>query len=126
MKNIVVAVSLFIVILLLSFFSIRYLNKTCNKFLSLSNKIQNSLQSGSYSKADSYLKNFEKDWYKHSSILSVFIHHMEVDDISLEVERLSQAIKYKEKKDAMESSHTLSFLIEHVSSLEEINLENIF
>ncbi|MCR3758827.1 DUF4363 family protein [Clostridium felsineum] len=125
MKNIIIALSIFAAVVLMSFFSIQYLNKTCNKLLSVSNKIQNSLEKGSYSKADYYEKEFEKEWYKESSILSAFIHHMETDDISLEVERLSQSIKYKEKKDAMESAHSLTFLIKHLSLLEKINIENI-
>lgn len=126
MKNIVIAFSLFIGIILMSFFSIKYINKTCGYFLDLNAKIQNSLKSEEYNKATAYLKTFENSWDKKSNTLSVYIHHAETDDISMEIEKLSQSIKYKEKKDAMESTHSLNFLIKHVVNLEKINIQNIF
>lgn len=126
MKNVLFSAVLFISILGFSIFSIAHVNKVCNSMLSINSKIENAVKSSSWKEAEKNLNTFSKEWYNHSNTLSVYVHHAETDDISMEVERLSQAIKYKDAKDSMESAHTLEFLINHIRDLEKINIQNIF
>lgn len=126
MKNIIVSVTLFAAIFIISLLSVNYLNKTCASMLSINSKIENSIKDNSWEDAEKYYNKFSKEWDNHSNSTSVFIHHMEIDDINLELERLSQSIKYKETKDAMESTHSLRFLLEHIMNLEKINVQNVF
>lgn len=126
MKNVLFSAVLFIGVLGFSIFSIVHVNKVCNSMLALNSKIENSIKSSSWKEAEKNLNTFSKEWYTHSNTLSVYVHHAETDDISMEVEKLSQAVKYKDAKDSMESAHTLEFLINHIRNLEKINIQNIF
>lgn len=126
MKNVILSAALFICILGFSIYSINHVNKICTSMLSINAKIENSIQDNSWKQAEKNLNRFSKEWDNHSNLLSVYVHHAETDDISMEVEKLSQSIKYKEAKDSMESAHTIEFLINHIRDLEKINIQNIF
>ncbi|WP_234122621.1 DUF4363 family protein [Clostridium hydrogenum] len=126
MKNIIVSVILFAAIFIISLVSVNYLNKTCASMLLVNTQIENSIKSKSWEDAEKHFNTFSKQWEEHSNLTSVFIHHMEIDDISMELEKLSQSIKYKDAKDAMESTHSLRFLLEHIMDLEKINVQNVF
>lgn len=126
MKNVLLSAALFICVLGFSIYSISHVNKVCTSMLAINSKIENSVKDSSWKKAEKNLNTFAKEWDNHSNMLSVYVHHAETDDISMEVEKLSQAIKYKDAKDSMESAHTLEFLINHIRDLEKINIQNIF
>ncbi|KOF56929.1 hypothetical protein AGR56_10000 [Clostridium sp. DMHC 10] len=126
MKNVIFSAALFACILGFSIYSIAHINKVCNSMLSMNSKIENSIKDSSWEEAEKNINTFSKEWDNHSNLLSVYVHHAETDDISMEVEKLSQSIKYKETKDSMESAHTIEFLINHIRDLEKINLQNIF
>ncbi|MCD2346580.1 DUF4363 family protein [Clostridium guangxiense] len=126
MKNVIFSAALFACILGFSIYSIAHINKVCNSMLSMNSKIENSIKDSSWEEAEKNINAFSKEWDNHSNLLSVYVHHAETDDISMEVEKLSQSIKYKETKDSMESAHTIEFLINHIRDLEKINLQNIF
>lgn len=126
MKNVLLSAALFICVLGFSIYSIIHINKVCTSMLLIDSKIENSVKDSSWKEAEKNLKTFAKEWDNHSNMLSVYVHHAETDDISMEVEKLSQAIKYKDAKDSMESAHTLEFLINHIRNLEKINMQNIF
>ncbi|MFL0249686.1 DUF4363 family protein [Clostridium neuense] len=126
MKNVIFSAALFICVLGFSIYSIAHVNKICNSMLAINAKLENSIQDSSWKQAEKNLNKFSKQWDSYSNLLSVYVHHAETDDISMEVEKLSQAIRYKDAKDSMESAHTIEFLINHIRDLEKINIQNIF
>lgn len=126
MKNLLATIALFVIIVGISTVSVKYLNNMCASLLTLNSKIETSIKNESWEAAKKNINTFYDEWDRHSSLVSIYIHHMELDDISIELEKLSQSIDYEEKKDAMEASHTLKFQLNHIRELEKINLQNVF
>lgn len=125
MKKIVVAYFLFSLILLTLFWSVHYLNKTTTSLQIQSNELENLILKDSWDKAYSSSVDIFKKWEKASDNLSIVIDHQKLDNINIEVLKLTQYTKCNSKDEALASIHAIKFLFEHLINLEKISLQNI-
>jgi hypothetical protein len=126
MKNIFMTLFLFIGVILICFFSVRYLNNISDKVYAENTSIKKYIQSENWTKANNKSKEMSNQWHIYSNNCSVFVNHTLIDDLSLEEHKLEAYIKTKDKEEALASSESIEFLLERIKKLETINLQNLF
>lgn len=65
-------------------------------------------------------------WKKHKRVLSTFLMHEEIDNVSQALCRTIATIEEKDSSTFMIESACLADLIEHISTLDYSNVSNIF
>ena len=126
MKNVMISFLIFIFLIVGILLSINYLNKICTKLETQNNKIENYITVEDWNNANDSLKVFTDDWNKYSKNISIFIHHQELDDINIELQKLIQFVKYEKQEESQASLHTIKFYLIHISDMEKLNVKNIF
>lgn len=126
MKNVIISFTIFICMLILSMFSVMYLNKICNELQALDATIENQVNSASFDTAYKTSVEFLNKWNKYSNTISVFVNHAEIDNINNELWKLTQYTKCENKDESLASTHVLKFFLEHIANMEKVNIQNIF
>ncbi|AND83460.1 DUF4363 family protein [Clostridium tyrobutyricum] len=126
MKSSITSISIFIIMVLFIVFSVHYLKIIDSKLIYSSNQIEKSLDSNSFDKADDFLKQFKINWNKYSNKMTLFTNNNEIDDINLELSELSQHIRFKNKEEALVSINSIRNIINSISDMERLSLQNIF
>lgn len=125
MKNVLSSFILLVIMLIFMFFSVKYLGKTCYTLTSDASTLEAQISKESWDKAYKTSLKFMKDWKEDSKLVSIFVHHQEIDDINNEVWKLTQHVKCENKDEALASIHAIKFLISHIIDLEKINIQNL-
>lgn len=107
-------------------FSVHYLKIIDSKLIYSSDQIEKSLESNSFDKAGDFLKQFKIDWNKYSNKMTLFTNNNEIDDINLELSRLNQYIKFKNKEESLASINSIKSIIKSISDMERLSVQNIF
>ncbi len=126
LKSSITSISIFIIMVLFIVFSVHYLKIIDSKLIYSSNQIEKSLDSNSFDKADDFLKQFKINWNKYSNKMTLFTNNNEIDDINLELSELSQHIRFKNKEEALVSINSIRNIINSISDMERLSLQNIF
>jgi hypothetical protein len=126
LKSSITSISIFIIMVLFIVFSVHYLKIIDSKLIYSSNQIEKSLDSNSFDKADDFLKQFKINWNKYSNKMTMFTNNNEIDDINLELSELSQHIRFKNKEEALVSISSIRNIINSISDMERLSLQNIF
>lgn len=125
-RNVLISFVFFLAIVLAAFFSIRYLDKVCMKFTKLTDVLETSIGNDEWDKSYKTSITFFDDWQKYSDKISIFVHHAEIDNINMELWKLTQYVKEKNTDESLASVHALKFLLEHIANMEKVNIQNIF
>ncbi|MDF2881344.1 MAG: hypothetical protein K0R54_1901 [Clostridiaceae bacterium] len=126
MKNIYSSFIIFVVLIFTIVFSLKYLNKTCEKFEVASKNLEDYISSEAWEDAYTASYEFLNQWQDTSKTMSIIVHHSELDPINSEAFRMIQFVKCKNKDESLASVHTIKLLIRHVMESEKINFQNIF
>lgn len=126
MKNVIISICIFIVMIIAIFFSLNYLNKTCENLMKQCDELEEIISKETWD--NSYEKSMEllKDLQDKHNILSMFINHQEIDNMTNELYKFTQYVKGKNKDEALASIHVVKFYIEHIEDLQKVNIQNIF
>ncbi|WP_032122257.1 DUF4363 family protein [Clostridium amazonitimonense] len=125
MKNIIISFSLFTIMVLTMIFSINYLNKSCASLRDTCDKLEDSISNEDWDISYEASLKFLDDIQKNSKLISIFIDHQELDNISNELYKLTQYIKGEIKEESLASLHVIKFYLNHVQELQKINVQNI-
>lgn len=126
MKSSIASISIFVIMVLFMIFSVHYLKIIDSKLIYSSDQIEKSLESNSFDKAGDFLKQFKIDWNKYSNKMTLFTNNNEIDDINLELSRLNQYIKFKNKEESLASINSIKSIIKSISDMERLSVQNIF
>ena len=126
MKNNILVLAIFITMIIAMSFSIKYLNKICSNLQKLNDEMELYITDNKWDKAYKISIDYTEKWEKHSKIIKVFVNHQEIDNIEMELWKLPQYIKENTKAESLASVHVLKFLLNHISDLEKVSLQNIF
>ena len=126
MKNNIISFMLFIMLLLIIIIPTRYLNKVSHSLTDETEDIELLISKESWT--NSYMLSIEllESWQDNKTIFSVFVPHNEIDDINMEIYKLSQYVKCKDKTESLASIHLIKFLIKHLNELNKVSIQNIF
>ena len=126
MKNIVISLMISVIMIIAMSFSIRYLNKVSQNLGKLNDEIEQYIADDNWDEAYKASIDFTEKWTDYSKKIKLYLNHQEIDNIEMELMRLPQYIKEMTKDESLASVHVLKFLVDHISELEKIKLQNIF
>lgn len=107
-------------------FSINYLNKICLNLQAVNDSLEQSINADDWDKSYESSIDFTKKWEKHTKIIKIFVNHQEIDNVEMELWKLPQYVKQHTKDEALASVHVLKFLLNHITNMEKVNIQNIF
>lgn len=125
MKNVVISLTIFIIMIIIIAFSLNYLNKATDELRRLNDEIEQYINDSNWDKAYKSSIEYTEKWRDYSEKLKLFVDHQEMDQIEIELWKLPQYIKEKNKEESLASIHVLKFLIDHISELEKVSMQNI-
>lgn len=126
MKKIVISVSVFLIMISGMVYSISYLSKVTKNLVSLGDTLEKQVEKEQWKEAYKSSMELTEKWKKYCTILSIYVHHAEVDNIDNELWKLSQYTKTENKDESLASIHVVKFFFNHISSMEKINIQNLF
>lgn len=126
MRSSIAAIVMFIIMILCMLFSINYLKNTTAELEYSNTKIEEALNSNSFENASKSLNEFKNIWGNYSHNISIFTNHNELDDINVQIEKLTQNIAYKNKMESLISTNTISNILEGINEMEKLNIQNLF
>jgi len=98
----------------------------CNNLVELGDSIEDQISKENWQAAyDSSMK-LTKEWKNHCDVISLFVHHQEIDNIDNELWKLSQYTKCHTKDESLASVHVVKFFLNHIKNLEDFSIQNIF
>lgn len=120
----IISILIFVIILdlLLYFKTDKLMDNTQNDLITLEKKIDENNVEESKKAADKLNKN----WEDTENILSFFIEHEEIENVSLKIVTIKENTKNEEFEDALEDIAETKHLLEHIKSKYNFNLKNIF
>jgi len=126
MKNILIAFSLFFIMIIGIIISINHINISCNHLQNLNSTLESYILKENYKEAYNLSLEYIAQWKKDSKFLTVYIHHEDLDHVDNEILKLTQYIKIKDKSEALATVHAMKYLIEHIKQHEKVSMSNIF
>jgi hypothetical protein len=108
------------------FFSINYLNKVSSNLQTLNDKLEQQISNEKWDTAYKTSIDYTQKWDKYCNVIKIFVNHQEIDNIEMELWKLPQYVKEHTKDEALASVHVLKFLMNHISDLEKVKIQNIF
>ncbi|MFL0246519.1 DUF4363 family protein [Candidatus Clostridium stratigraminis] len=126
MRNVAISVVIFIIMILAMTISLSYLNKITNNLENLNMQIETYINDRNWDEANKAATDFSEKWDKYTNIIKLFVNHQELDNIEIELSKLTQFVREKTPDESLANVHTLDFLLNHITNLEKINLQNIF
>jgi len=126
MRNVWIAFSLFILMIIGIFFSVNAINRSCNHLQNLNSTLESYILKENYQDAYNLSLDYIAQWKKTSKFLTLYIHHEDIDHIDSEVLKLTQYIKMKDNSEGLATVHVLKYLVAHIMSHEKVSISNIF
>lgn len=126
MKNVLIAFSLFVIMMFGIFLSVNVINRSCIQLQNLNCALENDIIKENYQGAYKLSLNYIAKWKDASKLLSVYEHHEDLDHIDSEILKLTQYIKIKDKSEGLATVHNMKYLIEHIMAHEKVSISNVF
>lgn len=126
MRNVWFSFGVFFLMIVGIHFSLNYLNGVCTKFENGSSRLETLINAEKWDEADKLSNQLFYEWEEKSKVMSLFVNHMEIDSMNNEILKLTQYVKCKSKDEALASNHAVKFYSKNITSLQKINLQNIF
>ena len=124
MKRLIPASILFIAVIASYFFSLRYINATCDDTQKLVLHCEEEYRNGS--DASSTAKELSEMWDEKEKVLSFFVNHNQIDEIELEISSLSVFCNSENEIYFYDSIETLKTLLHQVKEDTKMSTHSIF
>lgn len=125
MRNVVLVLLISAIMIIAISFSISYLNEVSQDLGKLSSEIERDIIDENWDKAYKASLEFRNKWEDYSKKIKLFANHQEIDNIEMEISKLPQYIKERTKDESLASVHVLRSLLNHISELEKVKIQNI-
>lgn len=125
MRNVVVSLIIFAIMIINIAFLLNYLNKAADDLQRLNDEIEQYITDSNWDEAYKSAVKYTEKWNDYSKKLKLFVDHQEMDQIEIELCKLPQYIKEKNKDESLASVYALKFLVDHISELEKVSIQNI-
>lgn len=126
MKSTLFSLTVFLALISFMFFSNHKLKISCNEIISICESLEDTITKKdwetSYNKSIELINSVENN----SPHLSIYINHVEFDNILSEAIRLTQYLKTSDIEDSLASIHTIKSLAETILNLQKVRIKNIF
>lgn len=126
MKNILISILIFVIMVFAICFSAKYLDNTCDELLKLNNTMEKTVLKGNWDNAYKMSVSILNKWENEYSKLSIFVHHAQIDDLNNEFLQLTQYTKCKDTTESLSKIHIIKFYLNNIIEQQKINIQNIF
>lgn len=125
MKNVIISFSIFAIMLIFMILSLNYLTKISTELYNTNNNIEKAINEEKWDKSYKATLDLLDKWNNYSDKISIFVHHEEIDTINIEIWKLTQYTKEKNKDESLSAIHVVKHIMKHIESLERVNIQNI-
>jgi len=126
MKNVMIALTLFVAMIVGLFLSSNYINRSCIHLQNLNSTLESYIIKEKYKDAYNLSLDYIDDWNKTSKFLTLYTHHEDLDYLDTEILKLTQYVKNKDKSECLATVHVLKHLVDHIKAHERVSIGNIF
>lgn len=126
MKKMILPFTIFGIMLIGIFFATNYTVKTCDYLLNLTTETEETIAFEKWD--DAYVNSLKllTDYEDSIKLISLFSEHQHLDNVYVEILKLTQYVNEKDKTHSLSSVHSIKGLIKSMKDEESITLRNIF
>ena len=125
MKHILIACLVFALCLAVGLFSMVYVRASGAQTNELLERSIRQAENEEYAAAAESLRQAKALWEGRETVLGIFLHHEEVDELLALFAQLEQFIKLEDLDDFLAACHELTARLEHVRRMELPTIENV-
>ena len=125
MKHIVIACAVFALCLAVGLLSLFYVRRAGAETNALLARSARQAEAEEYTGAAASLRRAKAVWEGRQTLLGIFLHHEEVDEVAALFAQLEQFIRLEDLDDYLAACQELAARIEHVRQMELPVVENI-
>ena len=125
MKHILIACLVFALCLAVGLFSLFYVRASGEQTVALLNRSIRQAEEAQYAAAAESLQQARRLWEGHETVLGIFLHHEEVDEVIALFAQLEQFIRLEDLDDYLAACHELTARLEHIRRMELPTVENV-
>ena len=125
MKGITGATIMMIIIVLFIILSARYTKHTCKNISKQVESIEDLVRLRDFESASTEIENLESGWYEKKNILSLIMHHHELQDISGALEEAKIYIHQQDQTESLIQLNNLYTKIEELPNMYNWEYYNI-
>ena len=125
MKHILIACLVFALCLTVGLFSLFYVRASGEETVTLLERSIRQAEEEQYTAAAESLRQAKQLWEGRETVLGIFLHHEEVDEILALLAQLEAFIKLEDLDDYLAACGELTARLEHVRRMELPTVENV-
>lgn len=125
MKHILIACLVFALCLAVGLFSLFYVRASGEETVTLLERSIRQAEEEQYTAAAESLRQAKQLWEGRETVLGIFLHHEEVDEILVLFAQLEAFIKLEDLDDYLAACGELTARLEHVRRMELPTVENV-
>ena len=125
MKHILIACLVFALCLAVGLFSLFYVRASGEETVTLLERSIRQAEEEQYTAAAESLRQAKQLWEGRETVLGIFLHHEEVDEILALLAQLEAFIKLEDLDDYLAACGELTARLEHVRRMELPTAENV-
>ncbi len=125
MKHILIACLVFALCLAVGLFSLFYVRASGEETVALLERSIRQAETAQYSAAAESLRQAKALWEERETLLGIFLHHEEADEILALFAQLEQFIRLEDLDDYLAACSELTARLEHVRRMELPTIENV-
>ena len=125
MKHVLIACLVFALCLAVGLFSLFYVRASGEETVTLLERSIRQAEEEQYTAAAESLRQAKQLWEGRETVLGIFLHHEEVDEILALLAQLEAFIKLEDLDDYLAACGELTARLEHVRRMELPTVENV-
>lgn len=125
MKNALISISLFVIIMTSMFFLNRSIINLCDNIEKKSEELEITLTNGDFEEAYQQSIQLLNLIEQNNFITSIYVNHQDFDTLNDEAVKLSVYTTYKDYAQSHASLHSMKYNAKHIKNLQIPRLENI-
>ena len=125
-KEIIIIMFVFIIILAICIISAWYINSTAAKITSILAPIEMSINKDDWQRAKQTYSSAMEQWDKQRNIWKILVNHEELKDIEVGFIEVGTLLDQQNADETKKELTTLIFYLEHVPETEKLDLSNLF
>ncbi len=128
MRDIIIIISILTIILIGTFVTNNYLDKTAKELIKELETLKNSIKENNSIKQEliQSIEEIYNKWRRINKKWSNIVLHEEIDSIEISIIKIKSKIKMGNLEESIEDIETSIFLLNHIREKEKISLKNIF
>ncbi len=126
MKQYIILIITTIILIFAGIWEIKYFDNTSEYMQADVDYIINALNNNNFELAKNHLKSLDESWSNIKDVWNIFIEHQEIDKVESEIIKYKEYVSLEKKEEALVSGNVLKYLLNHVASTQDIQIDTVF